>query len=89
MNPQLRRRGCSGQQTITQETLLAMAAGTSSFDFFARMDPSTWTVFSFNPQTREACVLITNATGERLVSTSVPEIVPTSERVFTAQSTFS
>ena len=85
MNPQLRRRACAGEQQITQETLLAMLANTPSFPFFAGMDPATWTVFSFNPQTRVACVLITTPSGERLVSTPVPAVVPSGENAFTNQ----
>jgi hypothetical protein len=85
MNPQLKRRACLGQQPLSQSTLLAMIAGTPTFDFFAKMDLSTWEVFSFNPQTRTTCVLITNSSGERLVSIPLPQVIPSSERVFTNQ----
>jgi hypothetical protein len=84
-NPQYRRRACSGKQRLSQTTLLAMVAGTPSFQFFANMDPSTWEIFSFNPQTRTACVLITNSSGERVVSIDLQQVTSNNERVFTNQ----
>lgn len=74
MVSQIRKNACNGTNRLSQKTLMAMLPESQAV-FFRNMNESTWSVYSWNPAIREACVLITTSIGTRLVTVTVPVLV--------------
>lgn len=42
--------------------------------FLASLDENDWSIQSFNPLTREVCVLVTTPSGSRIISITIPNV---------------
>ena len=73
MASQFHRTACTGSESMAQATLLnLMAESGPAVSILESLDPSEWSVTSFDPSEREVCVTIRNSTGLRYLVFTLP-----------------
>ncbi len=73
MATQFHRTACTGTEVMAQATLLAlMAESGPAVSILESLEPSEWSVTSFDPSEREVCVTIQNNTGLRYLVFTLP-----------------
>jgi hypothetical protein len=68
------RRACVNLQRLSKPSFLALLSD-SGRSYFSSMEDEDWSIESFNPLTREACVRIHASSGNCLLSIVLTPVV--------------
>ena len=76
MKSQITRTACSNtQQRLSKTTFLAfLTEGEKPRTYFESIPENNWSIISFNPITREVCVLLESDNGNRTLSITLPNL---------------
>ncbi len=70
---QFHRTACTGNEQMAQATLLSLMQNSGqSASVLESLDPSEWSITSFDPFTREVCVTVHNRVGLRYLVFTIP-----------------
>ena len=68
-------QACSGQEQISQLTLLAMIVGTKLHRMLIELGLQNWRIFSFDPLKKEACLHMYPPSGFRTITVKLEPLI--------------
>ena len=70
-----KKRACQDNDSIPKVTLIAIfPEGSRTQAFFRSLEDDAWNIVSYDANTREVCIELITASGNRLISVTLPEI---------------